>query len=147
MPGFKIQTFSGLNKKIGPRLIPEDMAQTAQNCLLDSGRLEPIPADENDASESGNTHPASHITTSTKTIYKAGSTSWFTFTDDVDVIKSPVKEDSHGRFYWTGQGGSSGYPRVVSTAAGITGSGPYPATNYRLGLPPAPAFSAAILAP
>jgi len=143
MPGFKIQTFSGLNKKIGPRLIPEDMAQTAQNCLLDSGRLEPIPADENDASESGNTHPASHITTSTKTIYKAGSTSWFTFTDDVDVIKSPVKEDSHGRFYWTGQGGSSGYPRVVSTAAGITGSGPYPATNYRLGLPPAPAFSAA----
>ncbi len=141
MPGFKIQTFSGLNKKVSPRLIPEDMAQTSQNCLLESGRLESLPADENDASEAGGTHPASNINTSTKTIFKASTSAWFTFTDDVNVIRSPVKEDSHGRFYWTGQGGSSGYPRMVSTAAGITGSGPFPATSYRLGLPPAPAFT------
>ena len=141
MAGFKLTTFSGLNEKIAPRLLPEDVAQSTENAFLDRGRLEALPQDVNDASESGPTHPASHITTSTKTIFKATDNEWFTFNDDVNVIKSPIKEDAFSRFYFTGVNGSSGFPRMVDASNGITGSGPYPVTSYRLGLPTPGAFT------
>ena len=140
MAGFKLTTFTGLSKKVSPRLLPEDMAQNAQNVFLDSGRIEGIPTDVNDPSESGNTHPASHISTTTRTIFKATSSSWFTFTDDVDVIKSPIKEDTHGRFYFTGSGN---FPKYTSLSSGVSGSGPYPTASFRLGLPTPGAFTAA----
>ena len=140
MAGFKLTTFTGLNKKVSPRLLPDDMAQNAQNVFLDSGRIEGIPTDVNDPSESGNTHPASHISTTTRTIFKATSSSWFTFTDDVDVIKSPIKEDTHGRFYFTGSGN---FPKYTSLSSGISGSGPFPTASFRLGLPTPGAFTAA----
>ena len=140
MAGFKLTTFTGLSKKVSPRLLPEDMAQNAQNVFLDSGRIEGIPTDVNDPSESGNTHLASHISTTTRTIFKATSSSWFTFTDDVDVIRSPIKEDTHGRFYFTGSGN---FPKYTSLSSGVSGSGPYPTASFRLGLPTPGAFTAA----
>ena len=140
MAGFKLTRFTGLSKKVSPRLLPEDMAQNAQNVFLDSGRIEGIPTDVNDPSESGNTHPASHISTTTRTIFKATSSSWFTFTDDVDVIRSPIKEDTHGRFYFTGSGN---FPKYTSLSSGVSGSGPYPTASFRLGLPTPGAFTAA----
>lgn len=143
MAGFKLQTFSGLNKKISPRLLPDDVAQEATNAFLDRGRLEGLPLDVDDASETGPTHPASNITTSTKTIFKATDSNWFTFNDAVDVIKSPIREDVHSRFYFTGVNGSSGFPRMVDATNGISGSGPYPVTSYRLGLPTPSAFNVA----
>tara|TARA_R100001198_G_C5237151_1_gene214884 strand:- start:1042 stop:2715 length:1674 start_codon:yes stop_codon:yes gene_type:complete len=130
--GFKLTTFSGLNEKVSPRLLPEDMAQNAENVFLDSGRIEGIKTDVNDPSEASSTHPAVNIDGTTKTIFKASSSAWFTFTQDVDIIKSPIKEDSHGRFYFTGSGT---FPKYTSTSVGITGSGPFPAASYRLGLP------------
>ena len=143
MAGFKLQTFSGLNKKISPRLLPDDVAQEATNAFLDRGRLEGLPLDVDDASESGNSHPALHISASTKTIHKATDNEWFTFDQDVDVIESPIREDSFSRFYFTGFQGSSGFPRMVSAAAGISGSGPYPVTSFRLGLPTPAVFTSA----
>ena len=131
MAGFKLTTFSGLNKKISPRLLPEDMAQSTENAFLDSGRLEGLPVDVNDASEPSS-HPASNITGTTKTIYKATSNQWFTFTDEVDVVASPIKEDQYGRFYFTGYGT---FPKYGNSSTLFTGSGPYPAATFRLGLP------------
>ena len=142
MAGFKLQTFTGLNEKLSPRLLPEDVAQDTQNAFLDRGRLEALPQDTNDSSETGPSHPASHIGSTTKTIFKATNAEWFTFNDEVDIIKSPIKEDVHGRFYFTGIGGSSGFPRMTSASSGISGSGPYPTTTFRLGLPTPPAFTA-----
>jgi hypothetical protein len=136
--GFKLTTFSGLNEKVSPRLLPEDMAQNAENVFLDSGRIEGIKTDVNDPSEAGSTHPAVNIDGTTKTIFKASSSAWFTFTQDVDIIKSPIKEDSHGRFYFTGSGT---FPKYTSTSVGITGSGPFPAASYRLGLPTPASFT------
>ena len=40
MAGFKLTTFSGLNKKVSPRLLQDSVAQNAENAFLDSGRLE-----------------------------------------------------------------------------------------------------------
>jgi len=138
--GFRLTAFSGLNEKIAPRLLPEDVAQNAENVFLDRGRIEGLPQDVNDSSEPSS-HPASNIDGTTKTIFKATDNEWFTFSDDVDVIKSPIKEDSFSRFYFTGVSGSSGFPRMVDAANGISGSGPYPVTSYRLGLPTPPAFT------
>jgi len=143
MAGFKLQTFTGLNEKLSPRLLPEDVAQDTQNAFLDRGRLEALPQDTNDSSESGPTHPASHIDASTKTIFKATASEWFTFNDEVDIIRSPIKEDTHNRFYFTGISGSSGFPKMVDASTGITGGGPYPVSTFRLGLPTAPAFTSA----
>jgi hypothetical protein len=56
--GFKLTTFSGLNEKVSPRLLPEDMAQNAENVFLDSGRIEGIKTDVNDPSE-GRQYPPS----------------------------------------------------------------------------------------
>ena len=139
MAGFKLTTFSGLNEKISPRLLPEDMAQNAENVFLDSGRIESLNTDLNDPSESSNTHPALHISSSTKTIFKATTNNWLTFTEDVDVIKSPIKEDSFGRFYFTGSGS---FPKYGALSTIISGSGPYPASSFRLGLPTPAAISA-----
>ena len=140
MAGFRLTAFSGLNEKIAPRLLPEDVAQNAENVFLDRGRIEGLPQDVNDSSEPSS-HPASHIDGTTKTIFKATDNEWFTFSDDVDVIKSPIKEDAFSRFYFTGVSGSSGFPRMVDASNGISGSGPYPVTSYRLGLPTPPAFT------
>ena len=41
MTGFKIDTFSGKAPKVFARLLPNDMAQVADNVRLDSGRLDP----------------------------------------------------------------------------------------------------------
>lgn len=138
MAGFKLTTFSGLNEKISPRLLPEDMAQNAENVFLDSGRIDSLNTDLNDPSESSNTHPALHISSATKTIFKATANNWLTFTEDVDIIKSPIKEDSYGRFYFTGSGS---FPKYGGLSTIISGSGPYPASSFRLGLPTPAAIS------
>ena len=131
MAGFKLTTFSGLNKKISPRLLPEDMAQSTENAFLDSGRLEGLPVDVDDSSEPSS-HPASNISGTTKTIYKATSNQWFTFSDEVDVIESPIKEDQYGRFYFSGSGD---FPKYGNSSTLFAGSGPYPAATFRLGIP------------
>ena len=131
MAGFKLTTFTGLNKKISPRLLPEDMAQDAENVFLDSGRIEGLKSDTTHSSEPSS-HPASHISSSTRTIFRATSSNWLTFTEDVDIIKSPIKEDSFNRHYFTGSGN---FPKYGGQANLISGSGPYPAASFRLGLP------------
>ena len=131
MAGFKLTTFTGLNKKISPRLLPEDMAQDAENVFLDSGRIEGLKSDTTHSSEPSS-HPASHISSSTRTIFRATSSNWLTFTEDVDIIKSPIKEDSFNRLYFTGSGN---FPKYGGQANLISGSGPYPAASFKLGLP------------
>ena len=134
MAGFKITFFSGLSKKVSPRLLADDVAQNAQNVFLDSGRIEGIKTDTDHPSEAADpdTHPASHISASTKTIFQATPTQWLTFTEDVDIIESPIKQDAHNRIYFTGNGG---FPKYGGISNLISGSGPFPANSFRLGLP------------
>ena len=137
MAGFKLTTFTGLNKKISPRLLPEDVAQDAENVFLDSGRIEGLKSDTNHSSEPSS-HPASHISSSTRTIFRATSSNWLTFTEDVDIIRSPVKEDSFNRIYFTGSGN---FPKYGGQSNLISGSGPFPAASFKLGLPTPGAIS------
>ncbi len=126
MTGFKLQTFSGKAPRISARLLPEDMAQEAINTRLDSGRLEPW-ADNTSASI---TPVASYsISGSTKTLFKYSSSAWVASDEDINIVRSPIAEDQHERIYVTGIGGSSGYPRMSTSA--IIGNGTY----YKLGIP------------
>lgn len=139
MAGFKLTTFSGLNKKVSPRLLSDSIAQNAENAFLDSGRLEGLKSDTNHSSEPSS-HPASHIDANTKTIFQITSSNWLTFTGDVDIIKSPIKEDPQNRFYFTQAGVD---PKYGPRSTLVSGGGPYPASSYVLGLPVPAAFTSA----
>ena len=138
MTGFKLQTFGGKAPKVFARLLPEDMAQTATNVRLDSGRLEPWK----DNATTTITPVASYsISGSTKTLFKYSDSIWIGRDEEVDFVRSPLAEDQHERIYATGIGGATGYPRM--TLASIVGNG----TFYALGIPKPDQFSTVALSP
>ena len=138
MTGFKLQTFGGKAPKVFARLLPEDMAQTATNCRLDSGRLEPWK----DNLSSSQSFVASYaISGATKTIFKYNDSVWMGSDEEIDIVRSPIAEDPHERIYVTGIGGSGGYPRM--TTGTIVGSGTY----YRLGMPKPADLTSVTLSP
>ena len=138
MTGFKIQTFGGKAPKVFARLLPEDMAQTATNVRLDSGRLEPWK----DNATTTITPVANYsISGSTKTLFKYSDSIWIGRDEEVDFVRSPLAEDQHERIYATGIGGATGYPRM--TLASIVGNG----TFYALGIPKPDQFATVALSP
>lgn len=138
MTGFKLQTFGGKAPKVFARLLPEDMAQTATNCRLDSGRLEPWK----DNLSSSQSFVASYaISGATKTIFKYNDSVWMGSDEEIDIVRSPIAEDPHERIYVTGIGGSSGYPRM--TTGTIVGNSTY----YRLGMPKPEDLTSVTLSP
>ena len=138
MTGFKLQTFSGQAPKVYARLLPEDMAQVATNCRLDSGRLEPWKSN----APSSQSFVASYsVSAATKTIFKYSDSVWIGSNDELDIARSPIAEDQHERIYLTGIGGASGFPRM--TTAAIVGNGTY----YRLGLPKPEDITSVTLSP
>lgn len=138
MTGFKLQTFGGKAPKVFARLLPEDMAQTATNVRLDSGRLEPWK----DNATTTITPVASYsISGSTKTLFKYSDSIWIGRDEEVDFVRSPLAEDQHERIYATGIGGATGYPRM--TLASIVGNG----TFYALGIPKPANLTSVALSP
>ena len=135
MAGFKLQTFSGQAPKVYARLLPDDMAQVAINCRLDSGRLEPWK--EN--SSSSITFATGSISAATKSIYKHSSSVWIASNSEIDVARSPIAEDEFERIYITG--GSSGFPQM--TTGQIVGNSTY----YRLGIPKPADLTSVTLSP
>ena len=139
MAYFKIVTFGGMAPQVSPRLLADDIAQTAQDVLLESSRL--VPITDHSAMTSNLGGGGSTLTTSDRTtIYKYEYDStykWLEWTEDVDVAPGPVAGNTQDRLYWTGEGGDSGFPRMSIDTAIIntSGSGKYPRTSYRLGIP------------
>lgn len=138
MTGFKLQTFGGKAPKVFARLLPNDMAQTAINVRLDSGRLEPW---KNNANTTITPVANYTISSSTKTLFKYNDSIWIGRDDEADFVRSPLAEDQHERIYVTGIGGATGYPRM--TQASIIGNG----TFYALGIPKPSNLSSVVLSP
>lgn len=116
---FAVKMFSGKVTKVSPRLLPDDVAQVATNCRLDSGKLAPW---------NGNTATADVLGGSIKTLFRYSPSVWLASANEIDFVRSPVNEDPHGRIYFTGDT----YPRVAGLASIVQ---PYPSVSYRLGLP------------
>lgn len=117
----KIPFFSGRSTKVSSRLIEDDQAQVCSNADLGSGKLKPLMQEQ----ISGETFQSN-----VRTLFKYNNI-WFSFTQDINVVRSQIAEDPYDRVYWTGQT----YPRMADNVLATNGVGTFPGGSYRLGLP------------
>lgn len=101
-------------------LLPDNAAVKAQDCHFEDGTLNPIKANL----DTGETLPSD-----TKTMFLYEKQHWFSWSADVDAIKSPIANDPHRRVYYTGDS----YPKVTYNT--IFSGVRMPANSYRLGIP------------
>lgn len=127
MTGIAITAFRGAVPRTSDRLLQPNQATQALNCKITSGRLDPLKG-------LGLVH-TSDIAGTIATMYRyrhLGVDNWLVWDLVVDVTRSPVAQDSLGRFFYTGDG----EPRMSTYADAIVGGGPYPAAWYVLGVTP-----------
>uniref|UniRef100_UPI003A95BB51 hypothetical protein n=1 Tax=Salmonella enterica TaxID=28901 RepID=UPI003A95BB51 len=122
MPAIDIVSMRGEMPRVLPHMLPDGYAALAQNCHFRFGVITPV-------SDDGKTGVTFDINPETLFLYSQNK--WFTWQGMVDAVRSPVAQDPYGRVYYTdGQ-----YPKVTSAQIATSGSGPYPANSYRLGVP------------
>lgn len=120
MPASKINLFSGIRPRLPESLLPEGAATIAQNCDFAYGELR-------------NTKGGYLINTmsnSPKSIYTDDGLTFYTWTTDVDAVRSPLVSDTYNRLYYT-DGTAMKVASRISTS--ITG-GP-PGSSYNVGVP------------
>jgi hypothetical protein len=106
--------FGGIMPKMDPRMLSKMSAQTAENCQLMAGILEPLPT------------PAAIGTLALSdpvTIFPYRG-DWLCWATDVDVVRGPLAADQYERIYYTGDG----VPKMRCLFGGIE-------TVYPLGIP------------
>lgn len=135
----EVNNFKGEMPRVAPAKLPSENATFTMNCRMVTGDLEPawglVPVSP---------IPALHIGGTIRGIFPYGNV-WFSWPDYVDAINSPIANDEWDRVYFTGD--NSGFAKVTAQAI-ATGSAPYPAADYTLGVPaPADPISASIAAP
>ena len=132
MAYFKLINFNGIAPQVSPRLLGEGLGQTADNTDLDRGVLTPITSNSTSAT-------LNHQTRAGLYRYDFGGTTYnLEFTNAVNVQPGPIADDAFDRLYWTGEG----FPQMgSSTQLLASGSGAYPRSFFRLGIP-APANTA-----
>ena len=123
MTGISVSAFRGIAPRVSPRLLAPNLAQQALNVKLTSGRIDPLKG-------LGLVHTSDADIITTMFRYRFGEAyNWLVWGDVVDVARSPVAQDTLGRFYFTG----AGEPRMSTYADAITGT-LYPAAWYVLGV-------------
>lgn len=127
MAGFRISGFSGLVPRLARQLLSPNQAQVAMNCTLTSGDLRP----RNGPLLIFNPIVNGDILSMFR-MEKDGVEKWLAWNRDVDVARSPIAENEDRRFYYTGDG----EPRVSNFDLAGSGTGPYPAQCYVLGVSP-----------
>jgi len=92
MPSIKISDFKGRIPKRSAKLLPENFAQTAENCDLNRGKITAIK-DVATQTQTGN------LITAPRKIYKMGA-AWLSWDEDVDIVKADVGDGTE-RIYFT----------------------------------------------
>lgn len=123
---YKIEKFYGTAPKVSPELLPDTVAQIAQNLDISSGDLQAYRRPEVVATLD---KPGT-----IKTIYPmsdgVGGLKWLHWTTDVDVATAQVENTDNQRIYYTGDG----VPKVTNYDLATSGA-LFPTTSYNLGLP------------
>jgi len=136
MAYFKLITFGGLAPQLSPRLLKDNLAQTAEDVNLESGRLVPI-------TDNSQTLVLDDANRTSIYKYTDSPERWLEFDEDVDVVPGPIAGDTNDTVYWTGQS----YPRMGRSSV-IVGVAPFPSSYYRLGIPaPSAAPTVAVNSP
>lgn len=111
MVAIVVNTPRGRVPRVSANKLGEQYAQTAQNCRLTAGRLDPLREPV-----AVHTPHQSDI----KTLYQyqqLGISAFLTWLTLVDVARSPTSNDMRGRIFWTGDG----EPRMTTKDVGISG--------------------------
>jgi hypothetical protein len=127
-----VNKFSGVSPMTPPRYLSNEAAQTALNCPVWKGSLQPIKGalelTPSPLTKSGNI----------KSIYRFGQSEtnqlnhWFHWTTDVDVVQGFIAGDATERTYYTGDGN----PKVTNATMALSGGGSdYPIASYDIGVP------------
>lgn len=120
MPGFKLNLFSGLRPRIPESLLPQGAATIAQNCDFAYGELR--------NTKGGFAYLS--LSNAPGSLYTDDGLTFFSWTGDVNAVRSPLARDTFERMYYTGDGGFKVARRLDTR---ITG-GP-PASSYLVGVP------------
>ena len=132
MAVIQVSKFSGVSPMTPPRYLGNESAQTATNCPIWKGSLQPIKGalalSPSPLTKSGNI----------KSIYRFDQSQtnqlnyWFHWTTDVDVVQGFIAGDTTERTYFTGDGN----PKVTNATLSLTGGGNlYPIAAYDIGVP------------
>ena len=116
--------FGGLVPRVAPRLLPDNAAQVSRNVWLSRGQLDPIPTLRTVAG-------VPPLSSGVKSIFRYDATRWFVWNIDVDVVRSPIHNDTLMRTIWTGDD----YPRHTTSAILSGFSSPGKPNSRRLGIP------------
>lgn len=122
MPYIDITTMRGMMPGVIASMLPDNSAVLAENCHFRYGVITP----EHEMSEVEKT-----FTIKPKTIFHYRDDFWFAWPDVVDVIRSPIAQDPHGRIYYT----DGRFPKVTDATIATKGDGNHPTSSYRLGIP------------
>ncbi len=120
MPAIDIVTMRGETPRVAPHLLPTEVATIAKNCIFDRGTLAPMMDDQ----ATGLSLPVTP-----KTLFHYRGDFWFAWAGYVEVMRSPIAQDTYGRIYYT----DGIYPKVT-TADIATGGATKPTAWYRLGV-------------
>lgn len=105
MTALKLEGFMGLVPRVSNRLLPNMCATTARNTKLLSGEARGfrIPRERKDLTDEyftvRRTYRIPYIE------YEEEEELWLAFDSrDVDIVRSPLVNDAHNRYYWAGDG-------------------------------------------
>jgi len=121
---FKIAGFGGIAPKKHPKFLSDNEAQTAINCRALSGAIDSwrTARFDHQLAKSGDI----------KTIHQMLDGTWLHWNEVVNVTRSAISNDTLERTYYTG----TDLPRVTANnMADLGGSGEFPETSYKLGVP------------
>lgn len=105
MSAIKLEAFQGLIPRSSARLLPPMAATVARNTKLLNGEVRGFRAlRENADFSAGSVDP---VRRAFRVVDNDGvlADTWLTFDSrDVDVVRSPIVNDGHDRYYWAGDG-------------------------------------------
>ena len=128
MAVFSIKSFGGIAPITPPRYLQDSQAQTAMNCPVFRGSIQPLSA-------LGSSVATLDKVGTIKSIYRFGqdivsdSNHWFHWTTDVDVCRSQIAGDTSEWTFFTGDGA----PKATYNTLALSGSG-YPTASRPLGV-------------
>ena len=129
MAVLQIKSFGGISPKVPARYLQDSQAQTAINCPVFNGALQPL-------SDVGAAVITLSKTGTPQTIYRFGqevvsdSQYWFHWTTDVNVCRGQISGDTSEWTFYTGDG----IPKSTYSTIALSGAN-YPAVSRPLGLP------------
>ena len=122
MAGIKLELFQGMIPRISDRLLPPMAATEAKNTKLLNGEVRGFRALREEADFSAGSVTPVKRAFRVEDIDGVDADSWLVFDSfNVDVVRSPLINDTHDRYYWAGDGA----PKMNTYARIENGDDPY----------------------